>query len=282
MEIGAPISAGRSHLGRALEAVLSDRDADIEWQFVVRHLYLALDMPEVPGFPASRVQQILWGELPPDPAFFQAIVLALTTKARGPQLRAGSIVVQFDRSSVSPANMLFHQPPSPMSRFLADQGRDVEAPSEPAVGDSSADTVPSSTEAMEAFARTLVSAAGGAPRLAPPDPDSCTSVEQFVDGLRLLKRWSGCTYRQLEDRSRRGKDWLPRATTADMLRRVTLPKADTLWAFTAACGLPKEEQARWETVRSRLKEQVAGHSERDLEVADPSPGAGPETAGALR
>ncbi|MCX5065224.1 tetratricopeptide repeat protein [Micromonospora lupini] len=69
--------------------------------------------------------------------------------------------------------------------------------------------------------------------------------------LGRLKEDSGYTYRQLEQRAARRGDVLARSTIADMLRRDSLPRADTLIAFVRACA-PAQDARTWLAARNRL------------------------------
>ncbi|MET9962807.1 helix-turn-helix domain-containing protein [Streptomyces sp. NPDC006326] len=67
-------------------------------------------------------------------------------------------------------------------------------------------------------------------------PSGIRSVDAFMAALRALKARSGLTLRQLESRAMAQGDVLPRSTVADLLRRRTLPRRETVAAFVRACG----------------------------------------------
>ncbi|MFB6894125.1 RICIN domain-containing protein [Kitasatospora sp. NPDC056327] len=69
-----------------------------------------------------------------------------------------------------------------------------------------------------------------------PMPQEARSAAEFVEFLRLLKEQAGLTYRQLEANAERHGDVLARSTAADMLRRDSLPRPETVVAFVRACG----------------------------------------------
>ncbi|MFG2514088.1 helix-turn-helix domain-containing protein [Streptomyces sp. NPDC048584] len=76
---------------------------------------------------------------------------------------------------------------------------------------------------------------------APPDTDAVA----FVAALRLLKAWSGLSYRQLERRAARAGHTLPYSTAATMLGRDRLPREELVAAFVAACGIGPEQAQAW-------------------------------------
>lgn len=55
-----------------------------EWQGFVRLLYVQAGRPPVKGYPASRVEQILWGDRRPDGDFLAELLAALAGGARRP------------------------------------------------------------------------------------------------------------------------------------------------------------------------------------------------------
>ena len=91
----------------------------------------------------------------------------------------------------------------------------------------------------------------------PPTPETATDDAAFVRELRRLKSWSGLSYRDLERRARDADDVLPASTTATMLGRGSLPRAELLATFVRACGLDADEQRRWLTARAMLADGPA-------------------------
>lgn len=78
--------------------------------------------------------------------------------------------------------------------------------------------------------------------------------------MRHLKRRSGLTYRQLEERAAERGDVLPRSTIADVLSGRTMPRPDLLTAFVRACG-SGEQEAEWLRARERIiQSRAAGPS----------------------
>ncbi|MGW8779847.1 RICIN domain-containing protein [Streptomyces sp. NPDC055796] len=75
-------------------------------------------------------------------------------------------------------------------------------------------------------------------------PADIRTVAQFTAALRGLKARSGLTLRQLESRAVAQGDVLPRSTAADLLRRRTLPRRETVAAFVRACG-EEDRSAEW-------------------------------------
>lgn len=82
-------------------------------------------------------------------------------------------------------------------------------------------------------------------------PSGIHSVDAFIAALRALKARSGLTLRQLESRAKAQGDVLPRSTVADLLRRSTLPRRETVSAFVRACG-EEAGSAEWLQAWERL------------------------------
>ncbi|MFF4243602.1 helix-turn-helix domain-containing protein [Streptomyces sp. NPDC001822] len=87
----------------------------------------------------------------------------------------------------------------------------------------------------------------------------------FIESMRRMKRQSGLTYRDLEERASQLGDVLPRSTLADVLRRTTLPPPGLLSAFVRACG-QGQDTADWLTARNRIAARPD---------SDPQPGPRP-------
>ncbi|MFE6845250.1 XRE family transcriptional regulator [Streptomyces sp. NPDC057686] len=107
-------------------------------------------------------------------------------------------------------------------------------------------------------------------------PADIRSVEEFTAALRGLKARSGLTLRQLESRAAARGDVLPRSTVADLLRKRTLPRRETVAAFVRACG--DEDRAAqwtevWELLASGDAPADAGDG-RDTEEESPPTGTG--------
>ncbi|MFJ3202927.1 RICIN domain-containing protein [Streptomyces sp. NPDC086989] len=75
-------------------------------------------------------------------------------------------------------------------------------------------------------------------------PAAIRTVAEFTAALRGLKARSGLTLRQLESRAAARGDVLPRSTVADLLRKRTLPRRETVAAFVRACG-EEDRSAEW-------------------------------------
>ncbi|MCO5989297.1 hypothetical protein NE235_24640 [Actinoallomurus spadix] len=75
---------------------------------------------------------------------------------------------------------------------------------------------------------------------------------EFVAGLRSLKAWSGCSYRELEKRAALVGDALPHSTVASSLNRDRLPREEIVEAFTRACGCPPPVVEAWLERRRHL------------------------------
>ncbi|MEU3764737.1 XRE family transcriptional regulator [Amycolatopsis keratiniphila] len=109
-------------------------------------------------------------------------------------------------------------------------------------------------------------------------PDSTASPAEFTAALRVLRTWSGLTYRQLAGRAKELGGTLPASTVATTLGRTTLPRESFVETFTRACGLNDEEVRRWLDSRTRI---AMGASPRPADetkveaVAPPEPEAAP-------
>lgn len=223
-----------------------------EWRNLARMMWTELGKPPISGFPSSRVQQILAGELPPENGFFSALLNALTERRRADEVwrnwpshsraaeAAGKVAAMRD---------LVGKLGSPHVHQTPDAVGTVE-------GTCAYPTVVSAAEwaVHDAFRHGLASQPlPGRPVL---DPSAIKTDAEFMAALRSIKKRVKLSFRSLEEHSRTTTaGWLPRTTAADMLRRDTLPRADTLWAFTAACGLSQDERNKWEAARSRLSAQ---------------------------
>ncbi|WP_410662341.1 helix-turn-helix domain-containing protein [Amycolatopsis sp. lyj-84] len=118
---------------------------------------------------------------------------------------------------------------------------------------------------------------GESPTEVPP-PDPATSPAEFTAALRVLRTWSGLTYRQLSGKATELGGALPASTIATTLGRTTLPRESFVEAFTRACGLSDEQVRRWLDARTRIalgspprvEERIAG-DEVVSAVARPEP-----------
>ncbi|MFH8607016.1 helix-turn-helix domain-containing protein [Streptomyces sp. NPDC018029] len=112
-----------------------------------------------------------------------------------------------------------------------------------------------------------------------PQPGEISTATEFAAALRVMRTWSGLTYRQLESKAAARGDTLPASTIATTLGRVTLPRERFVEAFTRACGLGDEEVRRWLAVRRRLATDgpaPTGDTEGgDDRTAAPVPGRAP-------
>lgn len=100
-------------------------------------------------------------------------------------------------------------------------------------------------------------------------PESARDPAEFVARMRELKRRSGLSYRQLEERAAARGEVLARSTIADGLRKDTLPRPDVLGAFVRACGAGPAETVAWLEARDRLAAEPV--------VTRPAPGPLHET-----
>lgn len=82
----------------------------------------------------------------------------------------------------------------------------------------------------------------------PPSPESCITVGHFLNRMRDLKRWSGRSYQQLEERAATCGYKLPRSTIARILatdNMTRMPTKDQMTAFVLACGLSEQQWREW-------------------------------------
>ncbi|WP_254406498.1 helix-turn-helix transcriptional regulator [Streptomyces sp. AC627_RSS907] len=100
-----------------------------------------------------------------------------------------------------------------------------------------------------------------------PSPHEAKDAGGFIESMRRLKERSGLTYRDLEERAARHGDALARSTSADMLRRSTLPRPELLAAFVRACGDGERVDA-WLDARNRIATDTAA-------TPAPAPGTAP-------
>ncbi|GAA2240174.1 hypothetical protein GCM10010145_02240 [Streptomyces ruber] len=98
-------------------------------------------------------------------------------------------------------------------------------------------------------------------------PARAGDAGEFVEALRQLKKRSGLTYRQLEERAAERGEVLPRSTLADVLRGRTLPRPELLAAFLRACGegerVPEWLETRERLARERSTEREAGPTDTE-------------------
>ncbi|MEV4336878.1 XRE family transcriptional regulator [Streptomyces sp. NPDC049590] len=85
-----------------------------------------------------------------------------------------------------------------------------------------------------------------------PHPDQSRTAAEFTAALRVLRIYSGLSYRQLEGKASARGDALASSTIATTLGRATLPREPFVAAFTRACGLSEAEVQRWLDARRRL------------------------------
>jgi len=256
----SPIQAsGVVDSGAFVRAVASMQSAQ-EWRFLVRHLYLELGKPPVAGYSADHVHAVLWGDAPPDSRFFRSLLDALTSRGR-----QAAEEEEYGLDPGALADNGFPDEDGPKPGWVGNYTGGGRAPA----GTRTVLTLPSWLDRGSAPDMTGIPMhrigpvesadepcppGDAAAAFAPPNPEFAETPEQFTETLNMLKRWSGLTLRELEQRSKANLGaWMPRATAGDLLRRKTLPKEDTLAAFTAACGLTRSQQWQWEAVRSRLE-----------------------------
>ncbi|KAB2339801.1 hypothetical protein [Actinomadura rudentiformis] len=85
-----------------------------------------------------------------------------------------------------------------------------------------------------------------------PDPHHATTPQDLVEQLRLLKAWSGLTYRQLQRQAAREAEILPYSTIASVLRRTALPRLEFVRVYVRACGVAPERVTEWVTAWRRI------------------------------
>ncbi len=89
----------------------------------------------------------------------------------------------------------------------------------------------------------------------PPDPTVARNGVEFVGELRVLLRWSGLSFREIEDRAFACGGFLPEGAVAETLRNNTLPSEDLLVPLLWALGCDDDTVELWLWARER----VAGH-----------------------
>ncbi|WP_157518669.1 hypothetical protein [Herbidospora mongoliensis] len=104
-----------------------------------------------------------------------------------------------------------------------------------------------------------------------PDPAAAHTDAEFVATLRLLKAWSGRSYRDIQSHAQRAGHHLPYSTAAGMLKRQTLPRQEAVTAFVVGCGLDEQAAAAWSTARRRLDMDVPRQPDPEPEPGPPRP-----------
>ncbi|MGW3150130.1 RICIN domain-containing protein [Streptomyces sp. NPDC001177] len=94
-------------------------------------------------------------------------------------------------------------------------------------------------------------------------PGKIQDLSTLMQGLRDLKRCSGLSYRQLEERAAAAGDVLPRSSVSSMLSRDMLPRPDLLMAFVKACG-EGDRAAEWAEARERVARVYGKGPSQDL------------------
>ncbi|GAA2590091.1 hypothetical protein SMC26_20360 [Actinomadura fulvescens] len=85
-----------------------------------------------------------------------------------------------------------------------------------------------------------------------PGPGHVDTPRDLVERLRLLKAWSGLTYRQLQRRAAREGETLPYSTIASVLGRTALPRLEFVRVYVRACGVAPERVADWVAAWRRI------------------------------
>jgi hypothetical protein len=102
----------------------------------------------------------------------------------------------------------------------------------------------------------------------PPSPAAATDETAFVAELRRLKAWSGLSFRQLERNATDSGDVLPSSTSATMLNKNRLPRAEVVAAFVRACGVA--DVRPWLLARTRIADGTAA-----VQIPAPRPASRP-------
>ncbi|MFE6868124.1 RICIN domain-containing protein [Kitasatospora sp. NPDC057692] len=101
-------------------------------------------------------------------------------------------------------------------------------------------------------------------------PQDARNAAEFAALLRELKERSGLSFRQLEERAAERGEVLPRSTTADLLRRDTLPRQEVLLAFLRACGEDADTGA-WLAAWQRIATGPCPEPDEDPAAPAPPP-----------
>jgi hypothetical protein len=235
-----------------------------EWRFLVRALYLGAGSPLIPGFTEAQVDQMLWGELPADAEFFAAMLRVLSSPRAVPG-RDGDLDEQH-RDALDSATESFRK----LLGAMQDESGNVFT----AYSSALAPPSPSRATASRGVrlsannARVIVLQPPPSRGFTPPNPDTFTTVAEFVTGMDDLRTWARMSLRGVEEKSAKlaGNDelmiWLPRSTLSDVLKRHDkLPRIEVVRSYVAACGLPPTACTSWLTAYRQLE------SARAIELA---------------
>jgi hypothetical protein len=231
------------------------------WRALVKQFYEACGSPMVTGYSDSQVHYILAGQRPIEPKFMNALISACKARIQlaeaGPAATAAGLpsrsATATATATTAPTRQIDRSPRSP---------------------DASGATVLMFNRgfALDRDARLATATVPGPrtrrhePRTGPPpNPQTATTAAQFIELMRQLRAWSGMSLRDIEESSRLlndGRDWIPRSSLADVLKRDTLPRAELLATFTAALGLPIADRARWSAMHRILADATASPDPR--------------------
>ncbi|AAZ56902.1 hypothetical protein JCM3263A_19110 [Thermobifida fusca] len=93
-----------------------------------------------------------------------------------------------------------------------------------------------------------------------PDPLAATTPAEFVEAMRLFRRWAGTpSYRKMQQNC---GNRCSATSFHTALSQDKLPKLSLVEAFIAACGGSDEEYRRWATAWRRLELRIADRSNR--------------------
>lgn len=227
-------------------AKLESESVDRQWRVLASVLYSALGAPDVEGITAIRVTRLLNGKI----ANAQEIddlmhamlrqVSALHAKHTAPPVSsaAGRELQRLLSTALSPnqAELLLDA-----AHKLLDQDRTRFRRTERGARRAGSAKAPSTKRRR----RT-------APDNPPPQPDAET-IAAFMGQVNLLYRWSGFSFRGLEDEANARRLALPHSTFWDALHKTdALLPFELLNALTICCGLPPAERIKWETFHRRL------------------------------
>lgn len=82
------------------------------------------------------------------------------------------------------------------------------------------------------------------------EPERVQTLQALSESLRVLKKRSGLSFRQLEERAAAAGEVLPRSSLSCVLNRGVVPRPDLLIAFVRACG-EEDRVTEWVEARAR-------------------------------
>ena len=237
------------------------------WRTLVKLLYEACGSPEVPGYPENQVRVILAGRRPIESRFTTALISACQARMQPAPFPAWYLPweiggVRIPAGHAAPVAL----GPDPAAGGGLGSGLGGGQIGGLGSGLGGAGGGPGAADTATEGGGSVEGTCGRSRRRKartgpPPDPAAAATAAQFMEAMRQLRTWAGMSLRDIEEASRRlneGRDWIPRSSLADVLKRDTLPRPGLLETFTAALSLPVADRIRWTAARRRLADEAAG------------------------